>query len=116
MYEGFVDLYRHQKVSFDETYFDVCVALTGLAARGPRAAEVVETLELIESAIGGSISLIGPRFYTPTDLIEAKLSWLRPRVLVRSLKISHRLGEHAPLGRLRDEPLDRSSAGAAPRR
>jgi predicted ATPase len=63
LYEGFADLYRNQGVSFDETYFDVCVALTGLAARGPRAAEASETLKLLENAIGGSVSLIGPRFY-----------------------------------------------------
>jgi hypothetical protein len=60
-------------------------------------------------------------FATVTDLIEAKLSWLRTRVLVRGLKISHRLGEHAPLSEVSVTNLSTATPratppGAAPRR
>lgn len=62
LYEGFVAAYERRELSFDETYADVALALSLPAARGPRA-DIASAATLIEKAIGGKVSLDGPRFY-----------------------------------------------------
>jgi hypothetical protein len=60
-------------------------------------------------------------FANLTDQIEAKLSWLKPRVLVRGLKVSARLGNHVPLADITARsllavPPRATPPGAAPTR
>ncbi len=63
MYDGFVDAYQKRELSFDETYFDGCVALSGAALRGPRSDVARSLAGPIEEALGGSVSLVGKKFY-----------------------------------------------------
>lgn len=42
MYEGFIAAYEQRELSFDETYFDLCKALTGKPLLGPRGKEVAK--------------------------------------------------------------------------
>lgn len=63
MYEGFIPAYQERKLSFDETYYDACIALSQAALRGPRSEEAKVLIEPIEAALGGKVSLQGGRFY-----------------------------------------------------
>lgn len=63
MYEGFVKAYEDRELSFDETYRDVCVALSGTPLRGPRLAEVRKLAAPLQEILGGRVSLDGGRFY-----------------------------------------------------
>lgn len=62
LYEGFISAYKNRELSFDETYYDACVALNALPLRSNIAA-YSDVRSRIEKAIGGSVSLIGERFY-----------------------------------------------------
>lgn len=75
MYEGFVAAYEARELSFDETYYDTCKALAALQLRGPRGERAAELLKPIEDALGGSVRLMGNRFYVsqPSGLFEAHL-------------------------------------------
>ena len=75
MYEGFVAAYNDRELSFDETYYDACVALSASALRGPRSVEAAALAEPIEAALGGKVVLRGNRFYVnfPDGLMEAHL-------------------------------------------
>lgn len=64
MYEGFTSLYERETLSFDETYYDVCVALD----RGKPQGEVKEAAEKLhahlEQALGGArVTKNRNRFY-----------------------------------------------------
>lgn len=63
MYEGFVTAYQDRELSFDETYYDACVALGRAVLRGPRSDAARELIEPIEAALGGKVVLRGSRFY-----------------------------------------------------
>ncbi|NRD59217.1 AAA family ATPase [Corallococcus exiguus] len=63
MYEGFIQAYENRELSFDETYFDGCKALSGVALRGPRGAQAASLAEPIYEALGGRVVLAGNRFY-----------------------------------------------------
>ncbi|WP_375759646.1 ATP/GTP-binding protein [Corallococcus exercitus] len=56
--EGFVQLYETRKVSFDETYADLCRALAEIPLREPP-----EILGRIENILGGRVRQKGERFY-----------------------------------------------------
>ena len=62
-YEGFASLYKNREVAFDETYYDLCVALGLPALCGPRGEKAARLIEPIESALGGKVVLEGERFY-----------------------------------------------------
>ncbi|MGA7740444.1 MAG: AAA family ATPase [Polyangia bacterium] len=62
-YEGFASLYKNREVAFDETYYDLCVALGLPALRGPRGEKAAKLIKPIESALGGKVVLEGQRFY-----------------------------------------------------
>lgn len=64
MYEGFISAYQKRELSFDETYYDACVALNASPVRGARkaAAEHILLVEL-RKALGGHVELSGDRFY-----------------------------------------------------
>ena len=63
MYEGFVQAYEERELSFDETYRDLCVQLSGRQLRGPRLAAVRALAKELEVVLGGAIRLDGGRFY-----------------------------------------------------
>jgi ABC-type lipoprotein export system ATPase subunit len=62
-YEGFASLYTNREVAFDETYYDLCVALGTPALRGPRGEKASKLIAPIERALGGKVVLEGDRFY-----------------------------------------------------
>jgi ABC-type transport system involved in cytochrome c biogenesis ATPase subunit len=63
MYERFVPLYERAKLSFDKTYYDVCVALQSPSLRGEANAPASELAAPLRSLLGGEVELKGPRFY-----------------------------------------------------
>ncbi len=63
MYEGFVASYEKRELSFDETYADLCVALSASQILGAREAFLKSLVEPLEKVIGGKIKLQGNRFY-----------------------------------------------------
>lgn len=78
MYEGFVAAYTSRELSFDETYYDVCVALSAAGLRGRRGDLAARLMEPVKKALGGDVELIGEHFYIRFDgeqrpLLEAHL-------------------------------------------
>lgn len=76
MYEGFIAAYQSRELSFDETFFDLCVALNANVLRGERAEQVASLLQKLEAILGGKVLLEGNRFYvqpTSGDKVEAHL-------------------------------------------
>jgi energy-coupling factor transporter ATP-binding protein EcfA2 len=67
MYEGFVAAYVKRELSFDETYFDACTALSANPLRSEQLAAVTDLLAPLEGALGGRVALRGNRFYLKTD-------------------------------------------------
>jgi ABC-type branched-subunit amino acid transport system ATPase component len=63
LYEGFISAYKNRELSFDETYYDACIALNALPLRSNKIVSASDVKSQIEKAIGGSVSLIGERFY-----------------------------------------------------
>jgi energy-coupling factor transporter ATP-binding protein EcfA2 len=63
IYPGFVSLYRDREISFDETYYDACLALGTPQYRGPRR-ELAESLAAqLRVALGGRSKFTSDRFY-----------------------------------------------------
>ncbi len=75
LYEGFIAAYQKRELSFDETFYDICVALGASQLRGPRSSVLDVLVKPLEEEIRGKVSLEGGRFYiTGTDgSIEAHL-------------------------------------------
>jgi len=74
MYEGFMAAYKKRELSFDETYYDLCEALSGSHLRGPRMGSAVALLDGLEQIMGGKVRLTGSRFYLQSGMeIEAHL-------------------------------------------
>lgn len=63
MYEGFAAAYQDRELSFDETYYDACLALGRAALRGPRSEVAKALVEPLETALQGKVVLRGNRFY-----------------------------------------------------
>ena len=63
MYEGFIAAYQSRELAFDETFFDLCVALNANLLRGERAEQVAPLLAQLETILGGKVILEGNRFY-----------------------------------------------------
>jgi predicted ATPase len=63
MYEGFIHAYRERELSFDETYFDTCVALSANPIKGPKKVFADSMLARLRQALGGRVFLEGNRFY-----------------------------------------------------
>ena len=88
MYEGFISAYTNRELSFDETYYDLCVALSGGALRGKRLEKAGELVHPLEHVLGGKVHLKGGRFYvfSAQGQIEAHLlaeGWRKIACLVR---------------------------------
>lgn len=63
LYEGFISAHERRELSFDETVYDLCVALSAPPLRGPRSGFAKSTLDELERTLGGSIRLKDNRFY-----------------------------------------------------
>lgn len=63
MFEGFIPTYEDRELSFDVTYFDICVALQRLKLRGDAKAAADKLAAPIHALLGGSVELRGTRFY-----------------------------------------------------
>ncbi|MCC6999636.1 MAG: AAA family ATPase [Deltaproteobacteria bacterium] len=77
LYEGFIHAYTERELSFDETYYDACVALNANPARGVRKQAADEIVSTLREALGGHSELHGDRFYVKFSgdraLMEAHL-------------------------------------------
>lgn len=75
LFEGFISLYQNREVAFDETYYDLCLALDLPSLRGPREEKASRLIAPIEKALGGKVVLEGGRFYVrrPDGDFEAHL-------------------------------------------
>ncbi|MCP5518980.1 MAG: AAA family ATPase [Verrucomicrobiales bacterium] len=75
LFEGFVAAYEKRELSFDETFRDICLALSEKQLRGKRAGMLDALVRPLEDEIRGKVSLEGGRFYvTGADgSIEAHL-------------------------------------------
>ncbi len=63
MFDGFLAAYKGRELSFDETYYDACFALSASVLRGERYDETAPLRAPIEAAIGGPVVLDGGRFF-----------------------------------------------------
>ncbi|NOT02207.1 MAG: ATP-binding protein [Phycisphaerales bacterium] len=75
MYQGFIKAYEDRELSFDETYFDLCKALSGSPARGKRLKEANALVAPFEAILGGKVAIEGGRFQVNSadGIIEAHL-------------------------------------------
>lgn len=76
MFEGFIAAYSNRELSFDETFFDLCVALSATPLRGERAEQARPLREQLERLLGGKVYLEGTRFYVQPaggERVEAHL-------------------------------------------
>ena len=75
IYEGFISAYQHRETAFDETYYDLSLALNRSPLRGPRLDEVRKLITPLEKAIGGVVTQENGRFYVrlPEGKLEAHL-------------------------------------------
>lgn len=88
LFEGFIAAYKKRELSFDETFNDVCVALSASQLRGKRDGMLDVLVKPLEDEIRGKVSLEGGRFYvTGADgSIEAHLlseGWRKLAVLAQ---------------------------------
>lgn len=67
MYEGFIPAYLNRELAFDETFFDVCVALNANLLRGEKAERVARLVQQLETILGGKVILEGNRFYVQPE-------------------------------------------------
>ena len=67
MYEGFIAAYDQRELSFDETYYDLCKAMTGRPLKGPRMQEAKELIGPLEDILGGRVVLKGGRFHLHSE-------------------------------------------------
>ena len=63
LYEGFLAAYEKRELSFDETFRDICLALSEKQRRGPRDVALDDLARPLEEEIRGKVSLEGGRFY-----------------------------------------------------
>jgi hypothetical protein len=63
MFDGFLAAYTSRELSFDETYYDACLALSASILRGERYQATAPLRAPIEKALGGPVVLDGSRFH-----------------------------------------------------
>lgn len=75
IYEGFISAYTQRETAFDETYYDLSLALNALPLRGPRRTDIDRFISPIEKVIGGQVTQENGRFYLrlPEGKLEAHL-------------------------------------------
>jgi energy-coupling factor transporter ATP-binding protein EcfA2 len=62
MYRGFIAAYEGRKLDLDETYPDLCKAMSATPPQGPRARVIEAMLAPLEQILGGEVVLAGDRF------------------------------------------------------
>jgi AAA domain, putative AbiEii toxin, Type IV TA system len=62
MYGGFIHAYQNRILNFDETYFDLCVAMSGSTLRGVPEEEAAALAKPLERILGGKVRLEGEEF------------------------------------------------------
>lgn len=62
IYPGFIAAYENRELSFDETYYDLCKALSANQLRGPRGETASDLINPLIDVLGGKVTLDGPRF------------------------------------------------------
>jgi hypothetical protein len=62
IYPGFASLYRDRHLNFDETYYDLCLALDRPLKKGRQFDDVYSFLEPIEKVLGGKVRCENGRF------------------------------------------------------
>lgn len=70
MFEGFMAAYQRRELSFDETYYDLCLALSASPLRGAYLEQQRPLIERLEQLLGGRVRLEGARFYVERDADE----------------------------------------------
>lgn len=75
LFEGFIAAYKKRELSFDETFYDICLALSEKQLKGARDKDLDFLVKPLETEIRGNVRLEGGRFYVKgTDgSIEAHL-------------------------------------------
>lgn len=75
LYEGFISAYELRETAFDETYFDLAVALNARPVRGPRQSEIEQLIKPLQEMVKGRVSEKNGRFYIrlPEGELEAPL-------------------------------------------
>ncbi|HET6247970.1 MAG TPA: AAA family ATPase [Tepidisphaeraceae bacterium] len=57
IYPGFIAAYEGRELAFDETYYDLCKALSAAQLRGPREKKAAALIDPLLSVLGGRIAL-----------------------------------------------------------
>ncbi len=76
IFPGFISAYTDRELSFDETYYDLCIALDRLPLRGPRGEEAATLRQPLSDAIQATVQREGSRFYVTSEVdgkVEAHL-------------------------------------------
>jgi len=74
-YPGFVKLYDDRELTVDETYPDLCKALSGLLLKGGGAKQYATFIKPLETIMGGQLRLKAGRFYLkPSGKKEMEIS------------------------------------------
>ncbi len=63
IYEGFVAAYEARELSFDETYYDLCVALSANPLKGAHADEAALLVQPFQDRLHTAVRRDGDRFY-----------------------------------------------------
>src|SRR5271166_6042546 len=77
IYPGFIAAYQNRELAFDETYYDLCLALSAAPLRGPRGETASALWRPLGDQLHANVSLERDRFYLDTrddGLIEAHLA------------------------------------------
>lgn len=107
MFEGFIAAYRGRELSFDETFFDLCVMLDATPLKGERAEQAALLRTKLEEILGGKVIREGSRFYVQPPGGERYEAHLVAEGLRRIATLAHLVanGSIAPGGVLFwDEP------------
>ena len=74
-YPGFVKLYDDRELTVDETYPDLCKALSGFLLKGSKAKQYTTFIKPLETIMGGQLKLKEGRFYLkPSGKKEMEIS------------------------------------------
>ena len=76
IYPGFMKAYQERELAFDETYFDLCLALSGSSLRGPRGKAASKLWMPLAEHLRVKVTLKGDQFFLANDdgSIEAHLA------------------------------------------
>lgn len=62
IYPGFIASYENRELAFDETYYDLCKALSAAQLRGPRGESASRLINPLLEVLGGRVVLDNSRF------------------------------------------------------